>query len=209
MVGAPPSRYLAGMSERRRATYADVLAAPEHLVAELVDGELVLSPRPAGPHALATVRLASLLDAAFGRGQGGPGGWLILFEPELHLGDQVLVPDLAGWRRERAPAIAQAAFSVAPDWICEVLSPSTTRLDRTRKLPAYARHGVEHVWLVDPLARTLEVLRRQDRHWLVVLTAADDERVRAEPFDAVELELGLLWPEDLRASGAAEPGVAG
>jgi Uma2 family endonuclease len=120
----------------------------------------------------------------------------LLYEPEIHLGAHVLVPDLAGWRRERMPSIARAPFfSLAPDWVCEVLSKSTARIDRTEKLPIYAAHGVSHAWLVDPLERTLEVRRLQEGRWLIVDTHKDDARVRAEPFDAIELELGLLWAD--------------
>ena len=132
----------------------------------------------------------------FHRGRGGPGGWVILDldEPELHLGPDVLVPDLAGWRRERMPTVPDvAAFELAPDWLCEVLSPSTVAVDRVRKMPVYAREGVTHVWLVDPLARTLEVFRREGPGDARVNAWADEDRVRAEPFDAIELELGILW----------------
>jgi Uma2 family endonuclease len=117
-------------------------------------------------------------------------------EPELHLGDDVLVPDLGGWRRKRLPDFPDVAwFEQAPDWVCEVVSPSTVRIDRVKKLRIYARDGVEHVWLVDPAARTLEVLRLQEGHSLMVGTHGGDEKVRAEPFDAIELYLQSLWAE--------------
>lgn len=120
----------------------------------------------------------------------------MLDEPELHLGDDIVVPDLGGWRRERLPTIAnEPYFTLAPDWICEVLSPSTARIDRSDKLTIYAREGVSHVWLVDPLQRTLEVLRREGEKWLIVGIHLDDARARAEPFDAIELELGNLWAD--------------
>jgi Uma2 family endonuclease len=182
---------------KRRATYEDVLNAPEHLVAELIDGELELSPRPAKPHAAAATALGEELGPPFKRGRGGPGGWIILDEPELHLSADVLVPDLAGWRRERMPVMTttEAYFTLAPDWACEVVSPSTAARDRARKLPAYAREGVRHVWLVDPLQRTLEVLRLQDRNWVIVAVHEGGEMVRAEPFDAIELDLGILWAD--------------
>ena len=142
---------LPSMPTRRRATYQDVLAAPEHMIAQVIDGELVLMPRPSGPHAVAASLLAGELIPPFSRGKGGPGGWILLFEPELHLGEDILVPDLAGWRRERMPAVGDSAyFTLAPDWVCEVLSPRTSKLDRARKLPVYAREQVGHVWLVDP-----------------------------------------------------------
>jgi Uma2 family endonuclease len=136
------------------------------------------------------------LGGPFDQGRGGPGGWFVLFEPELHLHEDVLVPDLAGWRRDRMPRPPRtAAFTLAPDWVCEVLSPSTRALDRAVKLPVYAREGVRHVWLVDPEARTLEVLRLEGEHYSLLATHAGPARVRAEPFDAIELELAFLWGE--------------
>ncbi|MBK9030085.1 MAG: Uma2 family endonuclease [Myxococcales bacterium] len=181
---------------RRRATYDDILAAPRHQVAEIVDGDLHLRPRPAKPHAAAATALVGELMWPFGRGRGGPGGWIILLEPELHLDADVLVPDLAGWRRERMRSLDDGAyFTAAPDWACEVLSPSTARLDRVDKLPIYARAAVGHVWLVDPLVRTLEVLRLDADRWSLCGTWADDARVKAEPFEAIELELGALWQD--------------
>jgi Uma2 family endonuclease len=180
---------------RRRATYEDVLAAPRHVVAELVRGVLQTHPRPAPPHARASSKLGSRLGRAFDDGEGGPGGWWILDEPELHLpsGD-VLVPDLAGWRLERMPALPTTPFfELVPDWICEVLSPSTEADDRADKMPIYAEAGVEHAWLVDPILKTLEIHRRAGDRWLVVATHKGDMRCHAEPFDAIELELGQLW----------------
>jgi Uma2 family endonuclease len=182
---------------KRKATYDDVLAAPEHQVAEILDGELFLSPRPASPHARATSALGSRIFAAYD-GEGGeptsPGGWWILDEPELHLGPDVVVPDIAGWRRERMPRIPDAPWlDLAPDWVCETLSPSTARIDRTRKLRIYAREAVRHVWLVDPLARTLEVLALDGERWVVAENHGGDDVVRAAPFAAIELALAHLW----------------
>jgi len=184
-------------SPKKRATYEDVVNAPDHMVAEVIDGDLLLFPRPARPHAVASSALGEELGPPFKRGRGGPGGWIILNEPEFHFGEDILVPDLAGWRRERMPVITTEVpyFSLSPDWLCEVLSPSTAAVDRVRKLPIYAREKVGHVWLVDPLLRTLEVLRRQERAWLVVATFQGDAKIRAEPFDAIELELGILWAD--------------
>lgn len=182
---------------RRRATYEDVLQAPPHCVAEIVGGDLHVSPRPASRHALASSGLGSELWAAFHRGRGGPGGWWIIDEPELHFGEDVLVPDLAGWRRERMPEFPDtAAFTVAPDWVCEVVSPGTERLDRAKKMPAYAREQIASLWLVNPLAWTLEVYPLVDGRWLLLATHEGSARVRAEPFDAIELDLGPLWGEN-------------
>src|SRR5271165_3737801 len=179
-----------GQPAKRRATYEDLAAVPRHLVAEILDGVLVTQPRPASRHALAASVLGVELGAPFHRGKGGPGGWVLLDEPELHLHGDVLVPDLAGWRRERMPEVPDAAaFDLAPDWACEVLSLSTAATDRAGKLPIFAREGVGHVWLVDPIARTLEVCRLERGHWLLVGTWRDDAKVRVEPFDAIELEL--------------------
>ena len=182
---------------KRRATYEDLLQVPEWKVAEIIDGELIVSPRPATPHAHAGIALASSIHGSFDGPPGNPerpGGWWILFEPELHFGDDVLVPDQAGWRRDRLPVLPNAAFiSQAPDWICEVLSPSTVTVDRARKMRIYAREGVGHLWFVDPIVRTLEVYRLKDGLWVVVNNFGGDDRVRAEPFDAVELGLGRWW----------------
>lgn len=195
------------VDKRRVATYQDVLDAPEHMVAELIDGELILSPRPGGPHASVASNLGALLIPRFAHGDGGPGGWLILDEPELHLGERVLVPDLAGWRTSRMATVPEGvAFTIPPDWVCEVASRSTEKLDRKKKLPVYAAAGVGHVWLIQPRIRTLEVLRLHAGKWLEVGFYCDDEKVCAEPFDAVELDLSRLWwGLPLRAS---EPSAA-
>ena len=178
-----------------RATYADLLAIPDHQVAELIDGELFVNPRPATPYARASSRLGGELYGPFERGRGGPGGWIFLDEPELHFDGDVVVPDLAGWRTEHFPAEATDApyITAAPDWVCEVVSPSTARLDRTRKSVVYARVSVTHTWLIDPRARTLEVLRLTDGRWLQLAVHSNDDRVRAEPFQEFELELAALW----------------
>ena len=178
----------------RPATYADLERLPPEMVAEIVDGELHASPRPAARHAVAGSSVGGLINQAFHHGRGGPGGWVILFEPELHLGSDVLVPDLAGWRRTRMPAVPDVAhFSLPPDWACEVLSPSTAPLDRVKKLAVYARERVGHVWLIDPVGRTLEVLRLEAGRWMLFATHAGDEVARVDPFAEVELPLADLW----------------
>jgi len=183
-----------GDPAKRRATYQDLLAVPEHLVAEIINGTLVTMPRPASLHARAASSLGGELYGPFDRGKGGPGGWIILDEPELHLHGDVLVPDLAGWRRERMPELPDAsAFELAPDWICEVLSPSTAATDRAEKLPIYAREQVGHVWLVDPVAKTLEACHLESGRWVHLGAWRDDAKVRAAPFEAFELELAGLW----------------
>ncbi|MEI6669170.1 MAG: Uma2 family endonuclease [Acidobacteriota bacterium] len=191
----------------RPATYDDLVALPDIQTGEIVDGELHASPRPAPRHALAETAIGDALRLPYHRGRGGPGGWLILVEPELHLLGDVLVPDWAGWRKSRMPSVPQTAyFAVAPDWVCEVLSPSTASLDRAKKLRIYAREGVGHAWLVDPVARTLEVLRLEGGRWSILATHLGDEVVRVEPFVEVEFELASLWwdEEPEATTGAAE-----
>ena len=179
---------------KRRARYEDLLAVPGLVVAEIIDGELRTQPRPASRHARAASSLGGELYGPFERGHGGPGGWILLDEPELHLGGDVLVPDLAGWRRARMPELPDVPyFDLAPDWVCEVLSPSTAASDRADKMPIYARERVAHVWLIDPLTKTLEVCRLEGGRWMILGTWRDEARVRAEPFEAFELELAGLW----------------
>lgn len=178
---------------RTKATYDDLLEVRENDVGELVDGDLYVSPRPSSAHALASSRLGVELGGPFDRGRGGPGGWIILDEPELHVVGQVVIADLAGWRRQRMPEVPDAAaFELAPDWVCEVLSPSTEAFDRAKKLPVYAKAQVQHVWFVQPDVRTLEVFRLKGPTYEVVRTYVED-KIRAEPFDEVEIELAALW----------------
>lgn len=174
-------------------------AAPPHMMAEVLDGELVSMPRPRPRHARGAGRLLRSL-APFDDDDGVPGGWVILFEPELRLGrlPDIVDPDLAGWRRDRFPEdafeeAAPAYLTVPPDWVCEVLSDSTESIDRGRKMRIYRREGVRHVWLLDPRASILEVWRLDDGRWREVDTWEGAARVRAEPFEAVELDLARLW----------------
>src|SRR5262245_16058496 len=185
---------------QRRATYDDLLAVPDHLVAEILDGELIVSPRPAARHARAGSAIGSVLFDRFDGPPGGPsspGGWCILDEPELHLGPDVLVPDVAGWRRERMPSVPDvAAFTLAPDWVSEVVSPRTASIDRSRKMPIYAREGVGHLWIVDPRVCTLEVYRLEEGRWVVVNTHAGSDPVRAEPFAELALDVHRWGSEE-------------
>jgi Uma2 family endonuclease len=177
---------------KKGATYDDLRDVPDHFVAEMFDGDLYAFPRPALPHANAAGSLFSEIHQSFHR--KGPDGWVILFEPELHFGRDVLVPDIAGWRRTRLPSVPPVAYlTLAPDWICEVLSTSTEALDRGQKMRIYAREGVAHAWLVDPLAHTLEVLSLEAREWTQLARYDGEAKVRAAPFDAIELELQALW----------------
>lgn len=189
-------RDLMPQNPRRPATYADLEALPPHQVGEIIAGELYASPRPATPHALVASSLGGELIGPFQRARGGPGGWIILYEPELHMGGDVLVPDLAGWRRERMPKLPRVpALTQAPDWLCEVLSPSTRLRDRNKKLPAYAREGVRYVWFVDPDVRTLEVFRLEGPRYTLLGTYENEATVHAEPFEALALSLRVLWEE--------------
>jgi Uma2 family endonuclease len=181
---------------RRRATYEDLFSLPDHVVGEIIEGELYASPRPASPHAFAVSAIGQDLGplSRLPGGARGPGGWWILDEPELHFGADILVPDLAGWRQERMPTVPNVAyFELAPDWTCEAISPSTGRLDRVRKMPIYARKGVQVLWLVDPSTHTLEVYRLVDAHWVVLRTLGGDDVARIEPFEEIEIEVGRWW----------------
>jgi len=175
-------------------------AAPPEMVAEILDGELFTFPRPARPHTRSASRLTMKLGGAFDLADDGPGGWVILDEPEIHLGPRPdkLAPDLAGWKRERMPDAlgdeqTPAHHDVAPDWVCEVISPRTERVDRGKKMRIYRREGVGQVWLLSPLLRTLEVYRLEGGRWMLLETYEEDAKVRAEPFDAVELDLAAIW----------------
>ena len=179
----------------RRATYQDVIDAPAHRVAEIVDGRLYVSPRPPPLAALAKTHLNVVLGLAFARGRDGPGGWWILPEPELHFGEDVVVPDVTGWRRERMPELPTTDYvALAPDWACEMLSAETRTLDLGAKRPVYAREGVAHLWLIDPRDRTLEAFELRDGEWALIACAKDDDPVSIRPFDAITFSLGDLWP---------------
>lgn len=185
-----------GHPVEKHATYEDLFDLPENLVGEIINGRLVTHPRPAPRHARSYSSLGMQIGGPYDFGRGGPGGWWILDEPELHLGGHILVPDLAGWRRERMPRLPETAwFELAPDWVCEILSPGTARVDRAEKLPIYAGLGVAHAWLVDPDLRLLESYQNQDGRWLLLGSFQDDAAVPIAPFDAVTLELSLLWAD--------------
>lgn len=190
---------------KRRATYQDILDAPEHKVAEIISGELHLSPRPGGLSTLAATVLGNKLGPRFHDGNDGPGGWFILDEPEVHIAEDVIVPDLAGWRRERMPIVPDAAFfTLAPDWVCEVLSPSTERFDRIEKMPRFASSGVGYAWLVHPRHRSLEAFRLLAGNWLTVGVYKNDDKARIEPFDAIEFDVALLWADAALPTRASE-----
>lgn len=176
------------------ATYQDVLDAPPHLVTEILAGTLHTQPRPAFPHAWASSLIGGTLVNPFSRGNGGPGGWWIIDEPELHLDEDILVPDLAGWRRETMPNFPDGAYcTIAPDWVCEVLSPSTRGIDIGPKRQIYGREGVRHLWFVDPDARSLEVFELRGGLWVLLATLFDDAEICQPPFEAISFPLDVLW----------------
>ncbi len=179
---------------RKRATYDDLYNISENMVGEIIDGELYVTPRPSRTHSLTASVLGSEIVPPYYTGRGGPGGWIILIEPEISFGENIIVPDLAGWRKERFPKKEDHNWiSVAPDWICEVLSPSTFRKDKIIKMSIYAQYEVPYFWLIDPLAKTLDVLRLESGKWVIAGVYAEDDKVRAEPFQEVEIELSNLW----------------
>ncbi len=174
----------------------DVRRSPGHFVAEYLNGELAYRQRFSNRF----VNAKSVIGMEIGfhfhgeGGAGGPGGWWILDEPELHLGNEVIVPDLAGWRSDRLGAIGdELSFSTAPDWVCEVLSPHSARMNSTQKLPIYLREHVRHVWIVDPIAQTLVVFRHTGSQWLLAADDGGQALIRAEPFESVELNLARAW----------------
>lgn len=213
-TGAPeserPSAGARSTGAPRRATYRDVLDAPEHMVAEIICGVLHTHPRPAPLHAYASSRLGAKLGNVVGHGGGnGGGGWLIIDEPELHLQEDVIVPDLAGWRLRRMPTLpATAYFTLAPDWVCEVLSPSTRVLDQTQKREIYAREGIPHLWFVSPDERSVEVFELRNGHWTLLETVIGATEAALPPFTDAPFNLGDLWgtvaPEKFPPGGSIQ-----
>lgn len=190
----------ADLPNLRRDVVAGYRNAPDHMVAEVLDGELYLMPRPRPRHGLAAGVLLTQIQGPFQLSRGGPGGWTLLPEPELHLGRRpdIVDPDIAGWRAERLPADvfaddAPGAITIAPDWICEILSERTEAIDRGKKRRIYRREEVGHLWLLDPRDRLLEVYRLDHGRWTEVADYEGAAVVRAEPFDAIELDLAVLW----------------
>lgn len=182
---------------KRPATYADLEAVPPHFVAEIIDGELVTHPRPSPRHGTTATSLADELTGPFQKARGGPGGWVFVVEPEVKFGDDILVPDIVGWRRERLPGYPDKNyFTIAPDWVCEVLSGSTEKRDRTLKMRIYADAGIPHLWLIDPRLQILETFENNAGRWTKIGDYNSDDEVRAPPFDAISFPLADLWPLD-------------
>ena len=187
---------MSAQPQPRPTLYERLEALPEGLTGEILDGQLYTQPRPSGLHVIAATSLADELVSPFQKGRGGPGGWWITAEPELHFirDTEVNVPDLAGWRRGRLPRIPRDhRFSVVPDWVCEVLSPSTAGTDRDVKMPIYAQYGVAHAWLIDPIAHTLEAYALKAGAWVEIGRFAGAAQVLVPPFAAVTINLDDLW----------------
>lgn len=172
-----------------------LLDVDDGFTGEIVNGEIRTHPRPGPPHLEASAAMSAILGGAFQFGfGGGPGGWVILAEPRIRFGEECRVPDFAGWRKERyVRPHGSRPYEVSPDWVCELLSKATAVEDRTEKLPLYAKHGVRHAWILDAIAQTLEVLRLDGDQWLLAKTFGADAKIRAEPFEAIEIDLTLLW----------------
>lgn len=181
---------------KKKATYEDLLSLPDNVTGEIIDGELVVTPRPSRKHAKAAFALSGELAPPYDFGRGGPGGWVLLIEPEVRLGEHTVVPDLAGWKKETFPVTEDSNWiSVAPDWVCEILSPRTLRTDRVGKMGIYREHSVRHVWLLDPSNKTLEVFGLQSGAWMVLGFYVEDDKVRAEPFSEIEIAMENFWLE--------------
>lgn len=186
------------MTKSKPATYADIEALPPNMVGEIIFGALHAHPRPAPKHGVAAGQLQTEITVPFGRRKGdGPGGWTFIVEPELHLGSHVVVPDIGGWKNERLTPFPETPFiETPPDWLAEILSPSTQAIDRTDKLAVYAEYGVKHCWYVDPIAKTLEVFELSGGRWLIAATFKDADPVAAPPFEVHTFPLDVLWVQE-------------
>ncbi|WP_426735527.1 Uma2 family endonuclease [Myxococcus faecalis] len=177
------------------ATLADLEALPEGVVGEIIEGTLYVHAQPRAGHMDTLGGLFAALRGPFQQGRGGPGGWWIQVEPGIRLeGSPEFIPDVAGWRKDRVARIPTGSWLVAPDWACEVLSPSTRAYDLRIKRPFYARIGIKHLWFIDLDARTLLVSELREGQWVEVGTYCDDDIVRVHPFEDLELRLDELWP---------------
>lgn len=181
-------------SAKKRAVYEDLYNIPENMTGEIIGGEVIATPRPSRKHGYTSSALGNLIGPGYQFGRGGPGGWLFILEPEIRFGDDILVPDLAGWKRERFPIEEPHNWiSTPPDWICEVLSPGTIRVDRVLKMPVYGRYSVPYVWLIDPIHKTLDVFGLESGRWVVLGLYVEKDSIRARPFEDIEFSLGDLW----------------
>jgi Uma2 family endonuclease len=179
---------------KKNAVYADLFDLPDNVTGEILAGQLEVHPRPAPRHALAASAVGALLFSRFASRSDSDAEWWILYEPECHLGDDIVVPDIAGWRKSTMATLPETAwFDVCPDWVCEVISPATAKRDRGIKRDIYAREGVGHFWIVDPIEKLVEVFELQSLHWVLVQTAMDDQVIGLRPFESMPFELSALW----------------
>ena len=180
---------------RKIPTLADLDALPPDVKGEIIEGVLYTMTRPRGRHQLAATLVGEDLSGPFNRGRGGPGGWWILVEPGIELpGTPEIAPDLAGWTRDRLAALPEdEPIRVVPDWVCEILSPTTRRHDLLVKKPYYAKVGVRHHWIVDRLERTLTAYRLEGGLWLELGMFSEETDARVEPFAAVSLDISSWW----------------
>ena len=192
-------------------TYDDLYNVPQDMVGEIIEGELITNPRPGGPHALVASSLGIKVGSSFQFGEAdGPGGWWIIDEPQLYFEKSPeplsMVPDIAGWKKEKMPTPPKDyKFNIVPDWVCEIASSSTALYDRRSKMPKYAEFGVNYLWIISPEHKSLEVFKNREGSWLVLSIFGENDKVRAEPFDAVEIDLSYLWmPEDVVNEGGKE-----
>lgn len=182
---------------RKRATYDDLYTIPKNMVGEIIDGDIVASPRPSRKHGYSASIIGNELGPPYNMGRGGPGGWIIIGEPEISFGDNILVPDLAGWKKERFPESEDHNWiSISPDWVCEIISQGSIRIDRVEKMGIYVQHMVSYFWIIDPSNKTFEALKNEAGRWLIIGTYAEDDKVRAEPFQEIEIDLNCLWLEN-------------
>ncbi|MBF0102744.1 MAG: Uma2 family endonuclease [Desulfobacterales bacterium] len=178
----------------REVCYDDLYSIPNSMIGQIIDGDLIAMPRPTYRHSNVVSALEDEIGPSYRRGRNGPGGWIILFEPEIQFGKNILVPDLAGWKKEHLPSPPETNWcEVSPDWVCEVLSPSTIRIDRIKKMNIYAAYNVPYVWLIHPIDKTFEVFKLEHGRWILLSIHGENDKVRAEPFQEVEIDLNTLW----------------
>jgi len=183
--------------QRKPTLYEYLEGLPEGMTGEILNGQLHAQPRPSNRHAHAAIKLGGPISRGYDNGIEGPGGWWVLLEPEVHFvrDSEVAVPDLAGWRRERIPYLPEGhRIEIVPDWVCEILSPSTASKDREIKMPLYAHYGVPYAWLVDPVEQTLEVYGLDGSTWVKGGFFSGTDQVVAPPFEAIRIDLGSFWP---------------
>ncbi len=187
------------MSEpaKKNRTYEDLHAIPENMLGEIINGKLVVTPRPGRKHGYVATTLIEQVGPAYHGGRGGPGGWIFIVEPEIILGKHIMVPDVAGWKSGRFPREEETnPISAVPDWVCEILSsPKGELCDRSEKMPIYARYGIPHAWLINPTIQSLEAYRLEHGRWSTLGVFGERQRAPIEPFAEIELDLGEFWLE--------------